>query len=92
MPPPAEMPGADAPGAGASQFLSGLTRGFPEMIGGAMAGGIPGMAGAAAAGQADYLAYTEMLKRLASGASPQEKASLFAGTAARFYGLEDLLV
>lgn len=41
---------------------------------------------------ADYAVLWNTFKRLASGASPQEKASLFAGTAARFYGLEDLLV
>lgn len=40
---------------------------------------------------ADYAVLWNTFKRLASGASPQEKAALFAGTAARFYGLEGLL-
>jgi len=40
---------------------------------------------------ADYAVLWNTFKRLASGASDGEKASLFAGTAARFYGLEELL-
>lgn len=40
---------------------------------------------------ADYAVLWNAFKRLSSGASADEKAALFAGTAARFYGLEDLL-
>jgi predicted TIM-barrel fold metal-dependent hydrolase len=40
---------------------------------------------------ADYAVLWNAFKRLASGASAEEKAALFAGTAARFYGLEHLL-
>lgn len=40
---------------------------------------------------ADYAVLWNAFKRLASGASAQEKAALFAGTAARFYGIEGLL-
>ncbi len=40
---------------------------------------------------ADYAVLWNTFKRLARGASADEKAALFAGTAARFYGLEDLL-
>lgn len=40
---------------------------------------------------ASYPALWNSFKRLASGASAEEKAALFAGTAARFYGIEDVL-
>ena len=40
---------------------------------------------------ADYAALWNAFKRLASGASEDEKAALFAGNAARFYGIEDVL-
>ena len=40
---------------------------------------------------ADYATLWNAFKRLSRGASADEKAALFAGTAARFYGLEDLL-
>ncbi len=40
---------------------------------------------------ADYDVLWNALKRLASGASAQEKRDLFAGTAARFYRLEGLV-
>lgn len=39
---------------------------------------------------ADYPTLWNAFKRIASGASPAEKAQLFAGTAARFYRLEGL--
>ncbi|ANK13479.1 amidohydrolase family protein [Erythrobacter neustonensis] len=40
---------------------------------------------------ADYATLWNAFKRLSRGAGADEKAALFAGTAARFYGLEDLL-
>ncbi len=40
---------------------------------------------------ADYAVLWNAFKRIASGASADEKAALFAGTAARFYGIEDVL-
>ncbi len=40
---------------------------------------------------ADYAVLWNTFKRLARSASADEKAALFAGTAARFYGLEELL-
>ncbi len=40
---------------------------------------------------AEYPVLWNAFKRLAHGASAEEKAALFAGTAARFYGLEALL-
>ena len=40
---------------------------------------------------ADYAVLWNAFKRLARSASADEKAALFAGTAARFYGIEDLL-
>ncbi|WP_338465834.1 amidohydrolase family protein [Novosphingobium sp. ZN18A2] len=40
---------------------------------------------------ASYPVLWNAFKRLASGATPDEKRALFAGTAARFYGIEDLL-
>lgn len=40
---------------------------------------------------ADYAVLWNTFKRLARSASADEKAALFAGTAARFYGIEDLL-
>ena len=40
---------------------------------------------------ASYPVLWNTFKRLASGASADEKADLFAGTAARFYGIEQLL-
>lgn len=40
---------------------------------------------------ADYAVLWNAFKRLARSASAEEKAALFAGTAARFYGIEDLL-
>jgi predicted TIM-barrel fold metal-dependent hydrolase len=40
---------------------------------------------------ASYPALWNAFKRIASGASADEKAALFAGTAARFYGIEDVL-
>lgn len=40
---------------------------------------------------ADYAVLWNTFKRLSSGASAEEKAALFAGTAARFYGIEHLL-
>jgi L-fuconolactonase len=40
---------------------------------------------------ADYAVLWNAFKRLTRSASPDEKAALYAGTAARFYGLEDLL-
>jgi len=39
---------------------------------------------------ASYAVLWNTFKRLASGASAEEKAALFAGTAARFYGIEGL--
>lgn len=41
---------------------------------------------------ADYAVLWNAFKRLTRSASADEKAALYAGTAARFYGLEDLLV
>jgi L-fuconolactonase len=41
---------------------------------------------------ADYAVLWNAFKRLTRSASPEDKAALYAGTAARFYGLEDLLV
>jgi predicted TIM-barrel fold metal-dependent hydrolase len=38
---------------------------------------------------ADYVTLWNTFKRLTSGASADEKHALFAGTAARFYGIED---
>jgi len=43
------------------------------------------------AGTCDYATLWNAFKRLAAGASADEKAALFAGTAARFYGVEHLL-
>ena len=40
---------------------------------------------------ADYAVLWNAFKRLARGASAEEKAALFAGTAARFYGIEGVL-
>jgi predicted TIM-barrel fold metal-dependent hydrolase len=40
---------------------------------------------------ADYAVLWNAFKRLTRSASADEKAALFAGTAARFYGIEDLL-
>ena len=40
---------------------------------------------------ADYGTLWSAFKLIAKGASPQEKRDLFAGTAARFYSVEDLL-
>ena len=40
---------------------------------------------------ADYAVLWNTFKRLSSGASAEEKAALFAGNAARFYGIEHLL-
>jgi predicted TIM-barrel fold metal-dependent hydrolase len=40
---------------------------------------------------ADYAVLWNTFKRLTRAASADEKAALYAGTAARFYGLEDLL-
>jgi L-fuconolactonase len=40
---------------------------------------------------ADYAVLWNVFKRLARSASADEKAALFAGTAARFYGIEELL-
>ncbi|BDI61010.1 amidohydrolase family protein [Qipengyuania nanhaisediminis] len=40
---------------------------------------------------ADYAVLWNTFKRIVSGASAQEKAALFAGTAARFYAIEDVL-
>ena len=40
---------------------------------------------------ADYAVLWNAFKRLAAGASDDEKAALFAGNAARFYGIEDVL-
>lgn len=40
---------------------------------------------------ADYAVLWNAFKRLTRSASADEKAALFAGTAARFYGLEDVL-
>jgi L-fuconolactonase len=40
---------------------------------------------------ADYAVLWNAFKRLARSASADEKAALFAGTAARFYGIEDVL-
>lgn len=40
---------------------------------------------------ADYAVLWNAFKRLTRSASPDEKAALYAGTAARFYGLEHLL-
>ena len=40
---------------------------------------------------ASYAVLWNTFKRLASGASDSEKSALFAGTAARFYGIEHLL-
>jgi len=40
---------------------------------------------------ADYAVLWNAFKRLARGASAEEKAALFAGTAARFYGIEEVL-
>ncbi len=40
---------------------------------------------------AEYPVLWNAFKRLARSASAEEKAALFAGTAARFYGIEDLL-
>lgn len=40
---------------------------------------------------ADYTVLWNAFKRLTRSASAEEKAALFAGTAARFYGLEDLI-
>jgi L-fuconolactonase len=39
---------------------------------------------------ADYPTLWNAFKRIAAGASSEEKADLFAGTAARFYRLEGL--
>lgn len=40
---------------------------------------------------ADYAVLWNTFKRLTRSASAEEKAALFAGTAARFYGIEDVL-
>ncbi|MEM7664636.1 MAG: amidohydrolase family protein [Pseudomonadota bacterium] len=40
---------------------------------------------------ADYTVLWNAFKHLTVGANPDEKAALFAGNAARFYGLEDIL-
>lgn len=40
---------------------------------------------------ADYAVLWNAFKRLAAGASDDEKAALFAGNAARFYGIEEVL-
>ena len=41
---------------------------------------------------ADYAVLWNAFKRLARSASAYEKAALFAGTAAQFYGIEGVLV
>jgi predicted TIM-barrel fold metal-dependent hydrolase len=40
---------------------------------------------------ASYPVLWNAFKRLTTGASAEEKRALYAGTAAKFYGIEDLL-
>lgn len=92
-PPPIDTaPAPDAAGTlgtFGAQVLPGFTRGIPEMILAGRAGGLKGVMGAAAAGQADDLAYTEMLKRLQTGEEGNYLEDLATGSGIAASGPDD---